>query len=100
MSKFSFQLEPTNLARLHYNTVTLSMFQRLIFLQTDVSLFFLVGAVTRRDLRSSTSKCEVFTEGMDVSMKTTAIELEFLTVLCIDTAISTCCDPRVPGKLG
>ena len=32
-------------------------------------------------------------------MKTFAIVLELLTVLCIDAAISTGCDPRVPGRL-
>ena len=35
---------------------------------------------------------------MDVSMKTCGIVLEFLTVLCTDTAISTGRDPRVSGR--
>ena len=38
-------------------------------------------------------------EGMDVSMKTCTIVLEFLTVLCTDTAISTEGDPRMSGRL-
>ena len=42
-------------------------------------------------------------EGMDVSMKTSAIVLEMLTVLCTDVVISTVTlagrDPRVPGTL-
>ena len=38
-------------------------------------------------------------EGMDVSMKTSAIVVELLTVLCTDAAISTGRDPRVPGRL-
>ena len=38
-------------------------------------------------------------KGMDVSMKTGAFVLELLTVLCTDTAISTGCDSRVPGRL-
>ena len=32
-------------------------------------------------------------------METCAIVLELLTVLCTDSAISTGCDPRVPGRL-
>jgi hypothetical protein len=76
------------------------LIHRLTFLQTDVNQFFMIGSEMQRDSPSSTSKCEVLTEGMDISMKTCAIVIGLLTVLsCADATISTVRDPRVPGRL-
>ena len=59
---------------LYYNSL---LIHRLTFLKTVVNPFFLIGAVTQMDSRSSTSKCEVFAQRYDVSMKMCVIVLEF-----------------------
>ena len=59
---------------LYHNSL---LIHRLTFLKTVVNPFFLIGAVTQMDSRSSTSKCEVFAQRYDVSMKMCVIVLEF-----------------------
>jgi hypothetical protein len=51
--------------------------------------------------RSSTLKCEVFDRRYGCQHENVChlIVFELLTVLCTDAAISTGCDPRVPGRL-
>ena len=78
---------------LHYNAL---LIRRLIFLQTDVNLFFLIRAVMQWDPWLSASKCEVFDRRYGCQHVNV---LEFLTVLCTDTALSTGLDPPVPRRL-
>ena len=87
----------TNPATLHYSTLSI---QRLIFLQTDVNLIFLIIAVMQQDPRSSTPKCEVFFNRRYGCQHENTCHCARLTVKWTGAVISTGRNPRVVVSSG